>query len=558
MKEFRFASILLTLLTLVLPCTAEETSLNEKFETLAKKIYERNTTEKLPGAYMLAIQGNAVLHQQGFGYADLEHQVPVTDQTIFDLASIAKMFTGYAIADLAEQGLIDVDAEVQRYLPEFPVYDYKITVADLVHHTSGVKNWTEFLTLAGWSFHDSISFDQIISLIYAQKDLDFMPGTQYKYSNSGYNLLVQIIENVTGMPFVEWAEKNIFEPLKMNNTFFNDQQNRIIPHLATGYYLDNNRIRRRAFNNLTAIGSSSLFSNAGDIHKWMDFLLHPPENKQPVIKRMFSTRKLSNGEANDYAYGINVREYRDTQFIGHSGSWASNTSYLVVLPEHDAGIFIVHNFSTYTQNKVEAFADLFLPEREQIQEEQTTQQQSIVSLTNDELDQFVGTYKLGVAWYVTISRKENQLYTQANGEPAFIMDPISQDTFVVPAYNNRTITFLKNAQGEVDALNYINERRPKLDESQQGRQTTLSEFAGIYYNTELGVLFDLKANNQGLFAHNHKHGVQELKTEEGDAFYGSGILRRIKFSRDQNQKINGFYITNWRGKKQWLFSLANQ
>ncbi|WP_395373886.1 serine hydrolase [Marinicella sp. W31] len=556
MKKNRIVFIFLNITVLIFSCTAEESSLNEKFKVLANELYEKRTTEKLPGAYMLAMKSNAVLHQQGFGYADFEHQVPVTDQTVFDLASIAKMFTGYAIAELAEQGLIDMDAEVQKYLPQFPVYDHKITVAHLVHHTSGVKNWTEFLSLAGWSFHDSISFDQITRLIYAQKSLDFIPGTQFKYSNSGYNLLVKIIENVSGLSFVEWTEKNIFVPLKMDSTFFNDQQNRIIPHLASGYYIDNNRVQRRAFNNLTAVGSSSLFSNAGDIQKWMTFLLHPPKNKQRVIKRMFSTRKLSNGESNDYAYGINVRQYRETAFIGHSGSWASNTSYLVVLPEQDAGIFIVHNFSTYTQNKIEAFTDLLLPEKEQI-EEDTVQQPSLISLNNNELDQFVGTYKLGVAWYVTISRKGNQLYTQANGEPAFIMDPISKDTFIVPAYRNRTIKFLKNTQGEVDAFSYINERRPKLDESRKLNPRALTEFEGTYYNIELGALFELKANDEGLFAHNHKHGVLELNTEEGDEFYGTGILRRIVFSRDQNKKIKGFYISNSRGKKQWLFSLAN-
>lgn len=552
MKKLMMLLLAMAQASFITTSQAAESSLAKQFEALAADMYETANEKQSPGAFVMVVKGDLVIHNKGYGYADLAHQVPISDQTKFDLASIAKMFTGYAIAYLVEEGRIKLDDEIQTYLPDFPRYEHKITVAHLVHHSSGIRNWTEFLTLAGWSFDDSISFDQILSLIYAQEGLDFEPGTQYKYSNSGYNLLAEIVERVTGSSFVNWTHEHIFAPLQMHNTFFNDQQNRVIPHLATGYYRDNHRNERRAFNNLTAVGSSSLFSDASDMQKWMRFLLRPPHDKKHVVQRMFTTRKLANGEHNSYGFGIDVASYQDTDFIGHSGSWASNTSYLLILPEHEMGIFIVHNFRTPTQRRVELFADLLLQKSGNTT---TSSSEPGITLSNEQLDRLVGKYKLGVAWYVTISKDNNQLYAQANGEPAFLMQPISENVFQVPAYGNRKITFLPNEQGQVDAFEYIGMHCPKQQETELLDLKKLAGYQGIYYNKELGTLFEILLVGQQLVGHNHKSGKLQLHHEQGDEFYGEGHLRRLMFTRDDEQRINGFYIANYRGKKQWEFSL---
>ena len=538
--------------------TAQRDTLQHNFDQLSEKMYAG--WEDKSGCYVLAVQHHEVLYQNTYGLANMEHQVPISDSTIFDLASLAKMFTGYAIAHLEESGKLSTHDDIRTYLTDFPEYEHKITIGHLVHHTSGVRNWTSLLHQAGWSFQDKLSFEKIIDLIYAQQGLDFTPGSQYRYSNSGYNLLVQIIEKITGESYTTWMQKHVFDPLQMTHTLFKDSHGQIIPNLASGYYLDQDRNDIIDVNNLTAVGSSSLFSNGPDMRKWMDFLLHPPKDKQKIIERMFTTDTLSNGEINTYAYGISVDTYRGKMFINHSGSWASNTSHLAILPEYDAGIFIVHNYRTRTSNKIEAYADLFIGNKE----EETPQTPSKdedpdIKIPNEVLDQYTGTYKLGIAWYLTISKKDDRLYAKANGEGTFQMFPINSTTFRVPAYGNRTIEFLKNDAGQIDALQYNGEKRERWNEQFEYDPIAMKPYAGTYFNHELGLLLKVQVKEDALYATNVKTGITKLVDTGDDYFFGDGIssLRRILFHRDQQGKIIGFYVTNTRGELKRFFQKAH-
>ncbi|MEO1655116.1 MAG: serine hydrolase, partial [Bacteroidota bacterium] len=407
---------------------AQEKAIVQSFEEISQKLYEMRKDYVASGSYIVIAQNGQVIYKSMNGLADVEHQVPVSDSTIFDLASLAKMFTGYAIAQLEVEGLLAPDEDIHKYLPDFPDYGHKITIAHLLHHTSGVKNWTTLLRRMGWTFDNQVSFEQLIRLTYAQTELDFKPGERYQYSNSGYNLLVKIIEKATGQSFVDWTQENIFKPLAMDQSFFNDQPNRIIPHAARGYFLNNQRKQVRAFNNLTGLGSSSLYSNGSDMVKWMNFLLNPPSHKQKFVDRMLSTQKLNNGEMNTYAYGIEMQEYKGLKFIHHSGSWGSQTTHLVLLPEKNAALFLAHNFRTNTRRIINSYVDAFLPPEPKKDENKTAppvQTAKKITLRPDQLDAYLGSYQLEKAWFITISRIGDQLFTTANGEPTLPMQAIN-------------------------------------------------------------------------------------------------------------------------------------
>ena len=213
--------------------------------------------------------------------ANLEYDIPITPATVFDIASVSKQFTGMAISSLIQQGKISLDDDIRKYLPDVPEFGKTITIRHLVHHTSGLRDWPEALSMAGWRWDEVYSFDDIMRLVKNQKELDFEPGEKYSYSNTGYNLLAAIVEKVSGKSFREWTEENIFKPLKMNSSQFQDDYTRIIKNLAYSYNPGNNGFSKIP-GALTAYGSSSLFTTVQDLSKWVIYFDKQIALKNPV------------------------------------------------------------------------------------------------------------------------------------------------------------------------------------------------------------------------------------------------------------------------------------
>lgn len=512
-----------------------------------------------PGAQVLIVQGGEVLLRKRYGLANLEHRVAVTDSTVFDLASVAKMFTGYALAALAERGALDTEADIRQYLPDFPDYGHRITVRHLLHHTSGLRNWTNLIQYATWSSKDRITTDGLLQLIYAQEGLNFTPGTQYQYSNSGYVLLAEIVARVSGESLPRWLAANVFEPLGMRQTLMNDDPARIIPHLAQGYYLDDRLADARDFNNTAALGSSSLFSNAEDMRKWMAFLLDPPADKAPIVARMMTTQPLNDGAENSYAYGIDVSTYEGAPYITHSGSWVSHTSCMLLLPEQDVAIFFAHNYPANTYRIARRLADYFVldaPSTAATPAPAPVLEPPVVPTKL--LDEYAGLYELGPAWYLRIVRDGDRLLAKAIAEPAFMTYPENDSTFVVPAYRNRTLTFTRDPLGAVDALYYNNKRRPRTTEAVfASDRHMVRPLLGTYFSHELGMVFELSYDDDRLWANNVRTGPMLLLQVEGDTYVADGVLGRVRFQRGEGGTVTGFTMTDSREVIRWTFRKAD-
>ncbi len=556
--------LLLFLLLSTSTLIAQEKSTAVDIGSMADTLYQVIDSSE-PGAYVAAVQNGKSLARRSYGLASVEHGVPVSDSTIFDLASLAKMFTGYAIAALETSGKLKAEDDIHTYLPDFPDMGHPITIAHLLHHTSGIKNWTSLLYESGYHYSNRIQYDYLLRLIYAQRSLDFTPGERYRYSNSGYVLLAEIIEKVSGKSYAEWMKEEVFEPLGMEKTFFHDTPGLVIPNIARGYYQDNEGNVSRDYDNTTAVGSSSLFSCGSDMQKWMNFLLKPGSEHQATVDRMLTTRPLNDGSHNTYAYGIDVEDYRGTKMIGHSGSWASYTSQLFLLPEFNTGIFFVHNFRVNTGSIAYYFADGFLPEEEQIEEEEDTEEETVgyhsgnlpdEAVDTELLDTYTGKYKLGVGWYLDIFREGEKIYAQANGEPAFLMYAADDTTFVVPNYNYRTVTFLKNESGEVDAITYANKRRERQIEPFRFDPEALQSYAGTYFNHELGLVYNFTLMDDGLYATNINFPPAKIIDTGQNQFITDGRLRTIIFTHDEDGAIDGFFTANSRGEKIWSYKRA--
>lgn len=334
---------------------------HETLEAEVDQLFAEWNKPDSPGASIAVVKDGEIVYKQGYGMANLEYDIPITTTTIFDIASVSKQFAAFAITTLSHNGKLSLDDDIRMYLPDVPDFGNTITIRHLLHHTSGLRDWVQSLVIAGDMMDDVISFKHILKMVRHQKALNFKPGAEYLYSNSGYNLLAEIVEMVTGDSFREWTDTHIFKPLGMTNSHFHDDHQMILKNRAYSYQKVENGAFKHAVNNTTALGSSSLYSTVEDLAKWILNFDDVRIGRQTVIEQMHQRGVLNNGEQIDYAFGLNIGEYRGLKTVGHSGSWRGFRSHLMRFPDQKFGIVILCNLDTFNPLRLaEEVADLYL------------------------------------------------------------------------------------------------------------------------------------------------------------------------------------------------------
>ncbi|MCY3721044.1 MAG: serine hydrolase [Candidatus Poribacteria bacterium] len=392
-------------------------------ETLAAKVdqlFAEWDKSDSPGAALAVVRDGEVVYNQGYGTANLEYDIPITT-TIFDIASVSKQFAGFAIVTLSHEGKFSLDDDIRTYLPDVPDFGSTITIRHLLHHTSGLRDWVQSLVIAGDLMDDVISFKHILRMARHQKTLNFEPGSEFLYSNTGYNLLAEIVERVTGDSFRDWTDTHIFKPLGMANSHFHDDYEMILKNRAYSYQADEKGGFKHAINNTTALGSSSLYSTVEDLAKWILNFDDTRIGEQAVIEQMHQRGVLNNGEQIDYAFGLNIGEYRGLKTVGHSGSWRGFRSHLIRFLDQRFGVVILCNLDTFNPlDLAEKVADLYLidvlaPVETSGSEKATESDEGIKSepLSPEQLTEFEGDYyteELDTTY--TIVRHEGGLVAQ--------------------------------------------------------------------------------------------------------------------------------------------------
>jgi CubicO group peptidase (beta-lactamase class C family) len=313
-----------------------------------------------PGASIAVEQDGKIIYSGGFGHADLEHDAHNGPSTVFHVASVSKQFTAFAIAMLADQGKLSIDDDIRKYLPEMHDFGTPITINHLVHHTSGLRDQWNLLMLAGWRLDDVITQKQIMRLISKQRELNFKPGDEHVYCNTGYTLMAEIVSRVTGESFSDWTEKNIFVPLGMTNTLFYDDHERIVPNRAYSYQMGSKGFKKSVLNYANA-GATSLFTTVEDLSKWADNFDHIKVGNDHIMKMMEERFVLNNGDTINYAFGQAIGKYKGLKTVSHSGGDAGYRTYLLRFPEHRMAITIFSNYASFNPGVLSyRIADSFL------------------------------------------------------------------------------------------------------------------------------------------------------------------------------------------------------
>jgi CubicO group peptidase (beta-lactamase class C family) len=309
----------------------------------------------------VARDGQTVL-QRGYGMANLEYDVAITPATIFETGSVAKQFTAASIVLLAMDGKLSLSDDVRKYIPELPDYGKSITIRHLLNHTSGLRDWFTLVELAGRPAGTYVwSNEEILERVVRQRALNFAPGAEYMYSNSGYVALAIIVARVSGMPLAEFARTRIFEPLGMTHTRHRDDMNRIVKGRATAYAMTPGIGLRTDMPMMTAHGGGGLLTTVGDLLKWNENFVTGTVGGRALIDSLQRKGRLTSGREISYALGLTIGTYRTTPEVSHSGSTAGYQTYLTRFPDKRVSVALLCNLATVNTNSlVHQIADVYL------------------------------------------------------------------------------------------------------------------------------------------------------------------------------------------------------
>jgi CubicO group peptidase (beta-lactamase class C family) len=332
---------------------------NKQLEIKLDSILNREFKSNNPGCAVLVSKKGQVVYKKAFGIADLELNIPIQPEMVFEIASNTKQFTAVAIMQLVEQSKINLQDPIEKYLPDYPTQGYKITIENLLTNTSGIKDFgvMEQLNPTIWRVdHKPADFIEF----FKNEKMDFAPGAQYNYSNSGFFLLGYIIEKISGMTYEQYLEKNIFEPAGMTNSGFNSY-NKIVKNRVKGYSKGENGYENGEYVSPTIFYSAGgLLSTVDDFYKYYQALNSYKLLTEESLNKTRTSFKLVDGKETGYGYGIQVRELDGYNTIAHAGGGVGFYTIHWYFPDEDVHFIIFTNCDDYLKkdNKIFKMAKL--------------------------------------------------------------------------------------------------------------------------------------------------------------------------------------------------------
>ncbi len=422
-----------------------------------------------PGLAISVVRDGELLYARGYGCANLEYEIPITPATVFHVASVSKQFTCFAIVLLAEEGKLGLDDDVRKYLPDdVPDFGPTITLRHLMNHTSGIRDQWTLLAMAGWRLDDVITREHILKLVRRQHDLNFEPGAEHLYSNTGYTLLAEVVAKVSGQSFREFTSERIFKPLGMTHTHFHDDHEEIVPNRAYSYQNDGSGYRKSVLS-YANVGATSLFTTAEDLSRWLANFDTARVGGSHVMEQMQTRGVLNDGKKIDYALGLVHGQYRGQPTIGHSGGDAGFRSQVVWFPRCKTGITVLSNLaSVNTQRAALRIAAAVLEDEleKDASPDKNDDDVPLVDVPLAVLRNYIGKYQLQDEGIVEVKLDERQLVAHLPGGPGMEMTPVSQTEFLVKPVNAH-VTFEK-ADGPTRVA--VGESRPAQTPGQAHRR----------------------------------------------------------------------------------------
>lgn len=325
-------------------------------------IFAAYNNPESPGCALGVVQDGNFVYKRGYGMASLELQSRLSPESVFYMGSVSKQFTAASLVLAAEKGYLSLDDNIRKWIPELPDYGHPITLREMLHHTSGLRDEIGLLSLAGKPIEDIYSTQGLIDLIARQKRLNFNPGDEYQYSNSNYFLLAQVVQRATGMRFSQFAAENIFRKLGMVHTRFYDDRTLVLPGRVAAYSpREGGGFRVDWSTNYEKVGDGGLMSSVDDLLLWDRNFYHNQLGQGTLLRELQTRGVLNNGKTISYALGLELGTYRGLPVVEHGGALFGYRTELLRFPEQEFSVICLCNLDTANPGaKAHAVADLYL------------------------------------------------------------------------------------------------------------------------------------------------------------------------------------------------------
>lgn len=501
-------------------------SLSKKVDAIFAEYDKTNS----PGCALAILKDGKIIYKRGYGMSNMEYNIAITPTSIFHIASISKQFTAAAIIHLSLEGKLSLNDDVRKYIPEVPDFGHTITFNNLIHHTSGIRDQWTLQRLAGWRADDLITEKDILDMLSKQKTLNFLPGEEYLYCNTGFTLAAIAVKRITGVSLREYADSVFFKPLGMTNTHFHSDHSEITPNRTSAYSKDDKGIWKISIPVFDNYGATSLFTTVEDLAKWDENFYTKKVGGDEFINLMQVTGKLNNKTPQTYASGLIVSNYKGYKTVGHGGADAGYRSNIIRFPDEHFSVVILANLASINPNSLSyKIADLFLKDK-------SIQQPAFKSDSNI-VKGWAGDYfDMNTQSLLKLNYKNGKL---SSGTTEFIAT--GNATFNVPN-SSSTLTFTgdsSNVQLDIFTDGAGRNTYKKINKITLP-STKLEEYQGNFYSSELDTKYSVSSKDNSLLIKRPKYDDMKLEPLLKDIFTGNFIIR---FQRNKKDKIEGFYLS---------------
>ncbi len=526
-------------------------SLPDSIKTKVDNIFKPWDSAGSPGCVVGIVKNDSLIYAKGYGLANVEDNIPNTPQSVYYICSLAKQFTGYAVVLLARQGKLKLDDDIHVYLPWMADFGHKITIRNLLNHTSGIRDEIDMAEISGVPPQRAMITEQVaVNILRRQQTLNFIPGDMYAYSNSNYILLAEIVKAASGEAFSSFVRDAIFLPLGMIHSGFMDDSRDIIKGRAASYNFKSGAYCKNAYQFSNTLGAGSLFSSVDDMARWAINFYLPRAGDAKDIEQLAQQGRLNNGKENDYALGISVDSSRGWKMYSHDGGLAGYRTHIRVYPDLKTGFIVFSNAGDdRIYNTAESLAALFIPDKSpKTAMASPARSDTATAFLKDpeSFRAFEGDYLAANGFLRKFAIRNGLLWMNKS----ILMIQVSGDT--VCEFGYPQIKYIFHLHGKDTTIDfyhpYLREPQPlrfvKLIRGLQLPDSELQAYAGTYFSHELLCSYQVSLEDHQLFYSTNLYPDAKITLMgKDDMLSDYDFFSHVRILR-KNGRITGFEVSN--------------
>jgi len=527
-------NIIILLVILLQIASAQITDKTKQVDAILQSYCQPNE----PGMVIGIIQDGNVIYKNALGMADLSHRIPLTDSSVFNIASVSKQFTAFLTLLAVEEGKLELDDDIRKYLPELKMLPYKVSLRQLANHTHGLPNIDELLNIMGFGFEDPIPHSRTLEVALSIKQVNRKPGEKYEYGNTGFLLLAEILKRVYEEPFQSLIQKKVFAPLQMHNSRVIANANEVVTNKVQPYSRQDNAFMKFD-NRQIGFGPSNIHSSIDDMLKWAINFLDPKVGNSNMFRAMMKNTVLNNNTQYEYGLGVQTETYKGLKIAFHGGGTAGYRAYILHAPEHNFSVVTLGNQAGFDGYFVAyQLVDLFLGDHQKITPPAKT------TYSKAELKPLEGIYEMYPGNYYRITATDSTvLFGSFDQEGSSPLPIIGDNKFVFPFIPTASITFGKSAF-DFRIADFIYICKKVEQPLKEVNNLEPEKYIGVYKNDEFKTSYEILLSGEQLVARHLLKGEIPIYPLAQETFYSkAAYFTKLDFKLDEEQNVEGFLLS---------------